>query len=365
MNLKLKLIFFCLILLGAGAILFGGRRFVDVQPADPRPAAREDLAAPAGFTLPDPPVRKVLSSDYHIFQSFNNCAPAALSMALSYYGINLSQERLAEELRPYNNPEGKNDDKSTTPDELAEKAEEHGLLTYFRADGDIDLLKRLIANDFPVVMRTLLYPDKEYAHYRVVKGYDDETREIIQDDSLEGKNLRFSYSEFLKLWQLFNYEYLILVPPDKREIAEAVLGEEADARISWQNALHTAEKELAADPSNVRARFNLSVANYYLGNYAESVEEFEKIEKVLPRITMWYQSEPIRSYAALGNAERVFALTAKILQDGNPAAAELYLLRGEMYLKQGDRTAAKNEFEKAVFYNKNWKAAQTALSSVQ
>ena len=42
--------------------------------------------------------QKILQNDYHVFQSFNNCAPAALSMALSYFGIQKSQE---ERYRPY------------------------------------------------------------------------------------------------------------------------------------------------------------------------------------------------------------------------------------------------------------------------
>src|SRR3989344_7520378 len=79
------------------------------------------------------PAQMVLESDYHIFQTFNNCAPAALSMALSYYGVTVSQEKLAADLRPYNNLTGKNDDKSTPPEELAAKAEEYRLRTYYRA----------------------------------------------------------------------------------------------------------------------------------------------------------------------------------------------------------------------------------------
>lgn len=310
------------------------------------------------------PATKILPITYHVFQTFNNCAPAGLSIALSYYGIRESQEALAADLRPYNNPKGLNDDKSTTPDELGAKAEEYGLTPYFRANGNINLLKRLIANDLPVVMRTLLESDKDFAHYRVIKGYDDTTQEIVQDDSYQGKNIRYSYNEFLKIWKPFNYEYLVLVPAEKRKIVETILGEEADDKISWQNAVLTAKKELLQNPKDVLARFNLSVALYYVGDYKESTIEFEKIESVLPRLTLWYQIEPIRAYAALGNSERVFALSDKILNDKNPAFSELYLLRGESYVKQGDLIAAKEEFKKAVLYNRNLPAAQEALASV-
>ncbi len=45
-------------------------------------------------TPTDIPHRKVLSGGKHVYQTFNNCGPASLSMALSYYSINISQEDL-------------------------------------------------------------------------------------------------------------------------------------------------------------------------------------------------------------------------------------------------------------------------------
>src|SRR3989344_6952526 len=44
---------------------------------------------------------KVLAGGSHLFQTFNNCGPAVLSMALSYYGIDVSQQTLGKELRPH------------------------------------------------------------------------------------------------------------------------------------------------------------------------------------------------------------------------------------------------------------------------
>ena len=128
------------------------------------------------------PTRKLLRNDYHVFQTFNNCAPAALSMVLSYYGIWKSQETLADELRPYHNRRGINDDKSTPPQELAEKSQEYGLVAYYRPNGTIELIKRFIANSLPVIVRTRLDVEHDYAHYRVIKGYNDIARQIIQDD---------------------------------------------------------------------------------------------------------------------------------------------------------------------------------------
>lgn len=298
------------------------------------------------------PEQKILQNSYHIFQSFNNCAPAALSMALSYYGLTVSQEKLAQDLRPNNNTKGYNDDKSTPPEELAEYVKRYNLVPYYRANGDMELIKEFIANDIPVVVRTLLKTSEDFAHYRVIKGYDAVKEEIIQDDSLQGKNKRYSYSEFLEIWKEFNYAYLVFVEPSKKKLVEEILGQEVDKTVSWQNAVKRAENELKKNPNDIKARYNLAVANYYTGQYKKTVEEFEKVEKIIPQHKIWYQIEPIYAYFNLQNYERVFELSDLILNNNNKGFPELYKLRGDSYLKMGKPDLAKLEFEKQDYYNK-------------
>jgi tetratricopeptide (TPR) repeat protein len=167
----------------------------------------------------------------------------------------------------------------------------------------------------------------------------------------------------LALWQQFNYEYLILVSPDKQAVAEGILGENLDPVASWQGAVRRAEEELARDSNDIRARFNLSVALYGVGDYKRSVEEFEKISSRLPQIVLWYQMQPINSYFELGDHAKVMSWANAILAR-NVSFSELYILRGKVYLQQGRPELAKKEFEQALFYNKNLKSAQEALSSV-
>lgn len=310
------------------------------------------------------PTQKILVNDYHVFQTFNNCAPAAFSMALSYFGINKDQEELADILRPYHNLTGKNDDKSTPPEELAAQAETYGLVAYFRPNGDIETLKKILNLGLPITVRTLLYPNKDYAHYRVIKGYDDLEQEIIQDDSLEGKDLRFSYEEFLTLWKPFNYAYLVIAPTEKKAEIEKILGENLSWPVAWQKAADRAQIELGQDPDNLETNFNLSVAYYYLGKFSDSTFILEKIKDRLPEHTLWYQVEPIKAYFEINNFEKVFSLTDKIFQDGNKAASELYLLRGQSLLKQNKPTEARAEFEKAFFYNENSIEAQKSLEAL-
>lgn len=310
------------------------------------------------------PAQKVLATDYHIYQTFNNCAPAALSMALSYFGIEASQEKLADDLRPYHNLTGQNDDKSTPPNELAAKAREYGLIAYYRPAGEIETLKKIIDLGLPIIVRTLLYPNQDYAHYRVIKGYDEVAGEIIQDDSLEGKNLRFTYQEFEKLWQPFNNAYLIIARPDQQAALEKILGEDLDETRAWQKAATLAQSQLTQNPTDTNANLNLAVANYYLGNFEASVTAFEKVSANLPKYFLWYQNEPVKAYFELEQYDQVFALTDKVFADGNKAESEFYLLRGKSYLADGKPELARAEFEKAVFYNKNDQQAQSALKKL-
>jgi tetratricopeptide (TPR) repeat protein len=324
------------------------------------------VPTPLSFpTLKTVPSAKTLQNDYFIIQSFNNCGPASLSMLLSYYGIQKSQEELGEELRPYQNPIGDNDDKSVTLDEIAQKAKEYNLTPYHLPNGSIEILKKFIANDIPILTRTWLAIDDDIGHYRIIKGYSDEDQTLIQDDSYLGQNLSYSYVDFNALWEKFNYEYLILVPKNKEQIAKSIIGKNIDQRTAWQQARQRNIQALEQNPDDIYSRFNLAIASYYLTDYQKTIQEYEKIQAQLPFRTLWYQREPIEAYYNLGNYDKVFAITDNILNNENRAYSELYILRGKIHQKQGNAIAAKQEFENAIYYNPHLKEAQTALKSLE
>ena len=321
------------------------------------------LPSPTVTPTPSPelPESHIIPIRTHVFQTFNNCGPASLSMLLSYYDINISQKELGEKLRPYQHPRGDNDDKSVTLEELAMEAENYGFNSYHRPGGNIEILKRFIAEGIPVVIRTWLKADEDIGHYRLIRGYDDLTGEIIQDDSLENSNLRFTYDNILRLWKAFNYEFLVIAPQDKIPTAKAILSENEDRLTAWQNAKLNLEEDLRHEPDDMYTLFNLSVAHYHLGDFSKSIEYFERIEQRLPWRMLWYQIEPVEAYFRLKNYDRVFELTDKILNNYNRAFSELYFIRGNIYLEQGKSGPAKTEFEKAVKYNENFTPAFLAF----
>jgi Peptidase_C39 like family len=337
----------------------------DIVPATPTGRPAVTMLTPAASPLLKPlPVSQLLQNDYQVFETWNDCGPASLSMALSYFGIHQSQATLAQELRPYQNDQGNNDDKDVTMDELAAEARKFGLLAYHRPAGTMGIMKRFIANGMPVIAETVLTKDDDIGHFRVVKGYDDTTVSLTQDDSMQGHNVTFTDSDFNVMWKKYNYEYLVLVPRDKQRVAEAILGQDLNPRTAWARAASIDRASLATNPADIDSRFNLSVALYYVGDYLGSVREFERVQSSLPFRMLWYQIEPIEAYYRLGDYQKVFTLSDTILNGGNRAFSQLYIIRGMIDKKQGNLAAARAEFENAVFYNTNLKAARTALSSL-
>src|SRR3989344_6317376 len=306
----------------------------------------------------------LLDNPNHTYQTFNNCGPATLSMILSLYGKGVSQKELGDQMRPYQNPQGDNDDKTIFTYEFVDWAKKYNVNAIGRINGDIELLKTFTANGIPVVVKTWLHVNDDIGHFRIVRGFDENQQVIIQDDSYEGPNRKISYYDFLSMWQPFNYSYIIIYDDTKKDLVEAIIGEEIDEKIAWQNSLDRALKESQLDNESVYPFFNMSTSYYHGGDFKNSVAAFEKVEVRLPKRMLWYQIEPILSYKELGNYDRVFQITDNILQNGNRAYSELYQIRGEIYLIQGEREKAKAEFELALTYNKNYKPAKEALTKL-
>lgn len=315
-------------------------------------------------TLEPFPEQKILSHGKHIFQTFNNCGPAALSMALSYYGINESQEILGDILRPYQRSNGDNDDKSVTLEELAQQSRAYDFIPIHRPNGNPELVKRFLTYDIPVITRTWLKMDDDIGHYRIIKGFDDRSDEFIQDDSLQGKDIRYKYDAFNALWKKYNYEYLVLIPKEQQHIIELILGKDIDERTAWDRTIQTLTNELERNPYNKDTRFNLSVAYFHTGQYQQSIEQFEKVEHILPSKTLWYQIEPIEAYYQIGDYEKVLTITDSILNNNNRAFSELYYLRGLVFENQSKKTQAIKEYKNALFYNKHFSKALEKINSL-
>lgn len=314
--------------------------------------------------IKQPPEAYSLQQTNFISQSFNNCGPAAMSMVFSTYGLQVSQEELASKMRPFNSPWGGDDDKSVFPKEFVATAKDYGFESLQRPNGDLDLAKKLLANDISIIVRTWLNPREDIGHFRIIRGYDDNAQVFIQDDSYQGAGLAYTYDQVMEMWKPFNYSYILVYPKDKQEIVATILGENMDEKIAYQNALKRANEDLKANPNDAYAEFNRSTAYYHLGDTKNSVTSYDKAKDRLPNRMLWYQYEPLYAYQKEKQYDRIFEIADGILNHGNVAYSELYQMRGEIYLDRDDKESARKEFEKALYYNTNFDPAKKALAKL-
>jgi tetratricopeptide (TPR) repeat protein len=335
------------------------------NPATPGERSSAALSPTPTMTFRKPGPSALVPNVPQTAQTFNNCGPATLSMIMTWAGTPKDQYELGALMRPYSNPQGDNDDKSVSSDEFVEWARTFGLYAERRPNGTLEMLKTFNANGIAIAVKSWLHPNEDIGHFRIIKGYDDTTRLLTQDDSFDGPNLTIGYDEFMAMWQPFNYEYYIIVRPDQQALAEAIIGEDRDETTAWRNAIVRADRELADNPDAVYPIFNKSVAYYHLGDNTRTIEEFEKVESRLPSRMLWYQIEPLRAYAALGNEARVYELSEQIMGTENRSNSEMYVLRGNLMKARGDGTGARAQYELALQYNVNSREVKEALASLE
>jgi hypothetical protein len=110
-----------------------------VIPPGPTQAAR---STPAPLQSAD----VLLTGFRHIYQTWNNCGPATMSMNLSYYGWAGGQADAAQVLKP--DPE----DKNVSPHEMVAFAQSAGFDAIARTNGSLSTIKQFVRAGIPVLV---------------------------------------------------------------------------------------------------------------------------------------------------------------------------------------------------------------------
>ena len=232
------------------------------ETATPTPTDAPTVAPLPTPTSPPPPTvpsfmpaqsAALLSGIRHEWQTWNNCGPATLAMNLSYFGSPLQQAEIGAVLRT--SP----DDKNVSPHELVEFAQQQGYVANLYVNGDEDLLRTLVSNNFPVLLETWYErePGDGIGHYRLAVGYDDALQAWTIYDSLDASGqvslqeyagIRINYSQLAEWWKVFNRTFVLVYPPERAALAEAILAAHGlDAATMWNAAEARARSELAAN----------------------------------------------------------------------------------------------------------------------
>ncbi len=278
-----------------GIVLAGG---VALRPAEPAQSAAivdttptEDVAASVTVAepvaaisvvapvvadvLPTPvaaPARVVFPEMKHVWQSLNNCGPAAVVMALSTLGVDANQETARLALR------GSDVRRGMGPQGVGPWVKENfDLRSTWRNGGTIDTIKTLVANGFaPMVTQWMQDPwVSRIAHWRTVRGYDDAASVVYVNDSMLGNMVSLPYEWFGRNWQSFSYRYMVIYKPEDEKLLSAIMGPQVSDAVMRRDLYQRAKSEALTQNTNF-AWLAYGEAAYSFGMFEEAVAAFEK-----------------------------------------------------------------------------------------
>ena len=217
-----------------------------------RPAAADEIGDVPMAAAPTTPVRAI-PSRYHIgqlkhsVQTLNNCGPASVVSALSYWGFDVSQEAARRALRPYAETRGMS--QTVIPYYVGE----FGLNARVRVDGNRDMIKALVANDVPVIVLQWIRENWRLGHFRVVQGYDDALGVFYVNDSLLGPNVAIPYDSFDARWDYNWSRYVPIYQPSQTATVAAILGPDWDDKSMFARRIPDLRAQVQADPTDWQA----------------------------------------------------------------------------------------------------------------
>ena len=330
----------------------------------------ELTATPAPSLVPSPtlgpiPASASLSGIRHEYQQFNNCAPASLSMVLSYWGWTGDQFQT----RLYLRPSFAQDDKNVNPFEIVDYVEQNTQFdALWRVGGSLEILKRLTAAGFPVLVEKGLDPhdDAWLGHYQIVSGYDDTRRQFWVYDSYEGPAEAWGvpYDVIGQFWRHFNFAYVVVFPPERAAEVHAILGPHSDPQQNFRLAAELAVTEASSltDREQFFAWFNRGANLVHLGDYVGAAQAYDmafSLYAALPQDErpwrlLWYQDGAYAAYYHTGRYQDVINLAQSTLVNvDKPVLEETYYWRGMAKEALGDRAGALEDLQRAYTLNPN------------
>ena len=346
------------------------------------PTATPTLAGPTRTFTPVPtdtptptplPQSVRLKGIRHEYQKWNNCGPANLSMALSFWDWQGDQLDVAGVVKPNSR------DKNVMPYEMETFVEQQpGLQALVRPGGDVDMVKRLLAAGFPVLIEKGFEGDSFdgwMGHYEVISGYDDAQQKFWVYDSYVGPDYDFTidYETVLRNWRAFNYTYLVIYPTERETEVLSLLGAQADETYNFQYAAQLASDEIYALTGRDQyfAWYNRGSSLVKLQDFAGAAEAYDQAfllyaeipEDLRPWRMLWYQTGPYFAYYYAGRYYDVIALaTSTIGQTEEPAFEETWYWRGMAKLALGDSAGAIEDFQTSLKWHPAFEPSVYQLS---
>lgn len=336
-------------------------------PATALPVSTIQEVAFSELTSRSLPSAARLTGFRYVRQGWNNCGPATITMALSYFGWDGTQEFAASLLKP------DDEDKNVTPREMVVFVNEQSdVRAVTRMGGNLDLLKSLLAEGFPVLISIGFMPEGYdwLGHYRLVVAYDDSQRAFSAYDSYLGTGetqdgIVVPYEEVETIWRQFNRTFIVLYSPDDEARVARLLGELADPSAAAETALGVARAEARTNPQDGYAWFNMGSALVALERYDEAAVAYDQARQAgLPWRMLWYQFGPYEAYFQVGRFDDVLTLGQANLNNGGDYVEETFYWMGRAYASLGQANEAAQAFEEALRHNPRYAEAEVALAEL-
>jgi tetratricopeptide (TPR) repeat protein len=336
------------------------------------PSIKQPVASPT-IALTRIPKSIQLDGVQHEYQTWNNCGPATLGMALSYWDLESDQRPIAAFTKP--NPR----DKNVMPYEMAAYVkEETQLMAEVRVGGDIRLLKRFLAAGLPVIIeKGFEGPDFKgwMGHYVLVTGYSDQDQTFTLQDSFYGPDQIIDYKDLESNWRAFNFTYLVVYPPDRLADITEILGQQSDKEYNYTYAAQKASDDIygLAGRDQFFAWFNRGTNLVQLQDYASAAVAYDEAfalypaipEKERPWRMMWYQIGPYQAYYYTGRYKDVITLSTTTLDAmSEPVLEESYYWRALAREALGDTEGAIKDLRSALNYHPGFEPALTQLQQL-
>ncbi|OGN73316.1 MAG: hypothetical protein A2X25_12105 [Chloroflexi bacterium GWB2_49_20] len=319
------------------------------------------------------PDKVQLSGYLHEYQGWNNCGPATLAMALSFWGWEGSQYDIASEVKPYTG------DKNVMPFEMADYIETHtDFSVIVRMGGELDLLKRLIAAGYPVIIEKG-FEDSKFngwmGHYELITGFDNDTHRFTAQDSYMGPNIQIPFETLESYWRAFNFTYLVVYPVEQELDVISVLAYQAEKIFADQFAAQKASEEISylTDRDLFFAWFNRGSSLVILQDYTNAASAYDQAFALYPSIQeearpwrmMWYQTGPYWAYYYTGRYQDVIDLATTTLDNmSEPVLEESYFWRALAKEALGDINGASDDLRQSLVYHPGFEPVLSHLQKL-
>ena len=335
---------------------------------------------------------------------WNYCGAANLAMALNYWGWDGDRDDVAMAIKPGENDPNKTfidrgkTDYNIMPYEMVDFVNDSTELNAIsRYGGTPELLKRMVAAGFPVVIEKGYYQRDStgrtswMGHFSFITGYDEESGAFIWQDSYpnrcrdmenpevverKGRDNIITSDDLLSAWQGFDYIFIIIYPTDRQDDMFAALGPWGDETWASTHALEIATQEISDLEGNEQffAWFNRGTSHVALFQYADAASAYDQSFAVYadlgdddserPYRILWYQTGPYKAYYYSGRYQDVVDLADTTLDYlvATPSLEESLYWRALAEYALGQFDFAYADMRLAVYYNQNFTAAWNMMT---